>query len=127
MIRGVRGAITVERNGADEIVEATTRLLTEMIEANRVEPESVAQVLISMTDDLNAAFPAKALRSFDGWMYVPVMCMQEIPVPNALSRCIRVMMTVNTTIPQENIEHIYLEEAVKLRPDLSLTNEQQRS
>ncbi|WLR53093.1 chorismate mutase [Bacillus tianshenii] len=127
MVRGIRGAITVEKNDAEEIVEAAGRLLSKMIERNEIEAESVAQILISVTDDLNAAFPAKALRSLEGWMYVPVMCMQEIPVPNGLPHCIRVMMTVNTSVPQERIEHVYLEDAVKLRPDLTLTNEQQRS
>jgi chorismate mutase len=121
MIRGIRGAITVERNEAEEIVAATETLLKEMIRANDVTASDVSFVLISVTEDITAAFPAQALRRIEGWTYVPVMCMREIPVPNSLPRCIRVMMTVETTKKQEEISHIYLRDAVTLRPDLSLT------
>jgi chorismate mutase len=121
MIRGIRGAITVEHNEAKEIVDATETLLREMIRANDVAASDVSFVLISVTDDITAAFPAQALRRLEGWTYVPVMCMREIPVPNSLPRCIRVMMTVHTTKKQEEISHVYLRDAVVLRPDLSLT------
>ena len=121
MIRGIRGVITAERNQAEEIVDATETLLKEMIRANDVTASDVSFVLISVTEDITAAFPAQALRRIEGWTYVPVMCMREIPVPNSLPRCIRVMMTVETTKKQEEISHIYLRDAVTLRPDLSLT------
>jgi chorismate mutase len=121
MIRGIRGATTVEENGGQAIVQETELLLREMIKANEVKAEDVASVLISVTEDLTAAFPAAALRNIEGWTYVPVMCMREIPVPNSLPYCIRVMMTVNTTKSQEEICHIYLKNAAQLRPDLSLT------
>ncbi|BDG36557.1 chorismate mutase [Saccharococcus caldoxylosilyticus] len=121
MIRGIRGAITVERNEANEIVDATETLLREMIRANDVAASDVSFVLISVTEDITATFPAQALRRLEGWTYVPVMCMREIPVPNSLPRCIRVMMTVHTTKKQEEISHVYLRDAVVLRPDLSLT------
>jgi chorismate mutase len=121
MIRGIRGAITVERNEANEIVDATETLLREMIRANDVAASDVSFVLISVTDDITAAFPAQALRRLEGWTYVPVMCMREIPVPNSLPRCIRVMMTIRTTKKQEEISHIYLRDAMSLRPDLTLT------
>jgi chorismate mutase len=121
MIRGIRGAITVERDEANEIVDATETLLREMIRANDVAASDVSFVLISVTDDITAAFPAQALRRLEGWTYVPVMCMREIPVPNSLPRCIRVMMTVHTTKKQEEISHIYLRDAMILRPDLTLT------
>jgi chorismate mutase len=121
MIRGIRGATTVEENDGQMIVQETEILLREMIKANGVKAEDVASVLISVTEDLTAAFPAAALRNIEGWAYVPVMCMREIPVPNSLPYCIRVMMTVNTTRSQEEICHIYLKNAVQLRPDLSLT------
>ncbi|WP_100331415.1 chorismate mutase [Bacillus xiapuensis] len=118
MVRGIRGAITVERNEEDAIVLAAEKLLREMIRLNQVAPENVCSVFISVTDDLNAAFPAKALRRFDGWDYVPVMCMNEVPVPGSLQKCIRVMLHVNTEALQTDIQHIYLEKAVCLRPDL---------
>ncbi|ALF12103.1 chorismate mutase [Parageobacillus thermoglucosidasius] len=118
MIRGIRGAITVERNEAEEIVNATETLLKEMIRANDVAASDVSFVLISVTEDITAAFPAQALRRLEGWTYVPVMCMREIPVPHSLPRCIRVMMTVHTAKKQEEISHVYLRDAVALRPDL---------
>ncbi|MGM7721920.1 chorismate mutase [uncultured Metabacillus sp.] len=121
MIRGIRGATTVNENEETVMLKATEELIHEMIQKNKIEPENVAQVIMTVTEDLTATFPAKALRSLEGWKYVPVMCMQEIPVPNSLPKCIRIMMTVETSEKQENINHVYLEEAVKLRPDLSIT------
>jgi chorismate mutase len=122
LIRGIRGATTVNENVESVILKATDELLHEMIRQNDIQPEKVVQVIMTVTQDLTTAFPAKALRSIDGWTYVPVMCMLEIPVPNSLEKCIRVMMTVQTDEKQENIQHVYLNEAVKLRPDLSRIN-----
>lgn len=119
MIRGVRGAITVNQNNEAEIMAATERVVKQMILENEISPDDVASVFISVTEDLSAVFPAKAVRLIDGWNYVPVMCMQEIPVPNSLRKCIRVMMHVNTEKVQQEINHIYLEGAEVLRPDLS--------
>ncbi|MBD1378609.1 chorismate mutase [Metabacillus arenae] len=119
MIRGVRGATTVEKNNSEEILDATKQLLKQMIELNNIKPYDVAQILVSATSDVNSTFPAKALRSFDGWQYVPIMCMKEMDVPDGLARCIRVMMTINTDIDQKEIQHVYLKGAVLLRPDLS--------
>lgn len=123
MVRGIRGAITVKENEEQTILEATERLLREIIRHNQLEPEMVSHVIITVTDDLNATFPAKVIRNLDGWTYVPVMCAREIPVPGSLEKCIRLLLTVNTDVPQKEIQHIYLEEAVKLRPDLQLTKE----
>lgn len=122
VIRGIRGATTVNENSESEIIEATGILLRKMIEQNKIEANMVASVFISVTEDITAAFPAKAIRLIDGWTYVPVMCMREIPVPSALTKCIRIMMHVNTMIPQEEIGHIYLGNAISLRPDLKVEN-----
>lgn len=117
-VRGIRGAITVETNHAEEIIPATETLLKEIISQNNLEAEDVASILITTTEDLDAVFPAKAVRSFMGWEYVPLMCAREIPVPGSLPLCIRVMLHVNTTKSQREIHHVFLREAVKLRPDL---------
>ncbi|WP_102274758.1 chorismate mutase [Cytobacillus massiliigabonensis] len=122
MIRGIRGAITVSENRESEIIEATEILLRKIIEQNRIEANMVASIFISVTEDITDSFPAKAIRLIDGWTYVPVMCMREIPVPSALAKCIRIMMHVNTAIPQEEINHIYLGNAISLRPDLKVEN-----
>ncbi len=119
MVRGIRGATTIENNNEQEIVEATTELVNELIKKNQIEPESVAHVLITVTGDITATFPAKVLRQFEGWAYVPVVCAQEIPVPGSMPLCIRILMTVNTDVKQQEIAHVYQREAIKLRPDLS--------
>lgn len=122
VIRGIRGATTVTENREDEIIEATEILLKEIIEQNKIEANMVASIFISVTEDITAAFPAKAIRLINGWTFVPVMCMREIPVPSGLPKCIRVMMHVNTMVPQEEINHIYLRNAITLRPDLKVEN-----
>ncbi|WP_067836521.1 chorismate mutase [Amphibacillus sediminis] len=118
MIRGVRGATTVTLNDEKEIIDNTRALIVEMIKQNNINPDQVASVLVSVTDDLNAAFPAKPIRELDGWSYVPVMCMREINVPNGLTKCIRIMMTINTSVAQKDIIHVYQNNAKQLRPDL---------
>ncbi|MGC8230477.1 chorismate mutase [Pseudobacillus badius] len=123
MIRGIRGATTVKQNTEKEMIDCTEVLLREMVQQNNLHPEDVCSVFISVTDDINAAFPAKALRRLPGWEYVPVMCMNEIPVPGSLTQCIRVMMHVNTKAAQQEVKHIYLEKAVKLRPDLQKSSQ----
>lgn len=123
MVRGIRGAITVTDNDSEKIVSATAKLVERMQVENQYHPDDISHMLITMTQDLDAAFPAAGLRRLDGYDLVPVMCAQEIPVPNSLSKCIRIMATVNTTKCPQEIQHIYLEDAVKLRPDLALTKE----
>ncbi|GAA0347629.1 chorismate mutase [Bacillus carboniphilus] len=118
MLRGVRGATTVNSNEPDDIIEKTYELLTLLIDKNGIQPTDVSSVIITVTTDLNAEFPAKAMRKLKGWTYVPVMCMTEIPVPHALEKCIRVMIHTNTDIPQHEIAHMYLHKAKGLRPDL---------
>ncbi|TWK82561.1 Chorismate mutase AroH [Bacillus paralicheniformis] len=121
MIRGIRGATTVEQDTDKDITTKTKQLIEKMIIENKIKPEQVVQILISATSDIHAAFPAKVVRTFDGWQHVPVMCMQEMDVEHGLKQCIRVMMTVQTEMRQDEVRHVYLENAVTLRPDLSLT------
>lgn len=118
MIRGVRGATTVIHDTETEVLAAVEELMSEMIAANQIDPDMVASVFISTTEDIQSVFPAKALRSIDGWKYVPVTCMAEIPVENSLKLCIRIMLHLNTTKSQQEIKHIYQAGAKVLRPDL---------
>ena len=117
MIRGIRGATTVERDDAEEILEATKELLNQMAEANAIVPEQMASIFFSLTPDLDAAFPAEAARRL-GWTYVPVICMRELSVPGALAKAVRVIMMAETSAPQNAVRHIYLRRAVSLRKDL---------
>jgi chorismate mutase len=118
MVRGIRGATTVKENSAEQIFEATKELLHEIVRANEIHPEEIASVIATLSVDLDAAYPALAIRSLTGWELVPIMCAIEIPVPGSVSHCIRVMIHVNTAKSQSEIQHIYMREAVSLRPDL---------
>jgi chorismate mutase len=117
-IRGIRGATTVDRNESNAILEATKELLEEIIRTNHIEAENIASVFVTVTRDLTATFPARAIRDMEGWQYVPLMCSQEIPVENSLPRCIRLMIMAYTDLGQRDVRHAYLREAIKLRPDL---------
>ena len=117
-MRGIRGATTIETDTPELIWQETAKLVTQMAEINNIDVEDIVSVTISTTPDITSAFPAKAVRTMDGWEYVPTMCMHEMNVPGALPLCIRVLMHVNSNISQRDVHHIYLNEAVQLRPDL---------
>ncbi|NOU63012.1 chorismate mutase [Paenibacillus sp. LMG 31461] len=126
-LRGIRGATTVQQNDAEEILSATSELLQGIVEANDFRPEDIGSVFITVTEDITATFPARAIRTLIGWELVPLMCSLEVPVENALPKCIRLMVQVNTTKTQAEINHVYLKEAKALRPDIvKLTNEATR-
>ncbi|GAB4557995.1 MAG: chorismate mutase [Anaerolineae bacterium] len=114
--RGVRGAITVEENTREAILEATRQLLALMVRLNQIDPDDVASVIFTTTQDLNAEFPALAARQL-GWSEVPLLCTHEINVPGSLPRCIRILLHWNTTKSPQEITHVYLREAASLRPD----------
>jgi chorismate mutase len=117
-IRGIRGAITVSADEPDLILQATRELLEEILAENEgMQPKDVASAIFTVTDDLASTFPAQGARQM-GWGLVPMLCAREIPVPSSLPRVIRVLVHWNTELPQGEITHVYLREAVKLRPDL---------
>ena len=116
--RGVRGATTADADTSDAILEATRQLLALMIRQNGIEPEDVASAIFSTTLDLNAEFPALAARQL-GWLHVALMCGHELDVPGSLRRCIRILLHWNTDTPADQIVHVYIKEAAKLRPDHS--------
>ncbi len=116
--RGVRGATTVVENNAREILEATRELLAMMIRLNGIEAEDVASGIFTTTQDLVAVYPATAARQL-GWMSVPLLCGHEMAVPDGLPRCVRILLHWNTDRSQDEIHHVYLKEAVQLRPDQS--------
>jgi chorismate mutase len=117
MIRGIRGATTVEQNDAGQIAERTRELLRLLVERNGVRPEDVASAIFTVTRDLDAAFPAVAARPLSGWEDVPLLCSREIPVPASLGRCIRVLIHWNTEKEGREIQHVFLRGARGLRPE----------
>lgn len=113
--RGIRGATTVLANDRLEILARTRELLEVIVRLNALRSEDIASVWFTVTEDLNAEFPAFAAREL-GWADVPLMCGREIPVAGALPRCVRVLITWNTTKTQREIRHAFLHEARTLRP-----------
>ena len=116
-VRGIRGAITARANERDAIVDATATLLREIVERNRVAIGDIGAIFFTTSPDLTAEFPAAAARGL-GWKDVPLLCGHEMSVPGRIDKCVRVMMLVNTDAEQGAIEHVYLEGAASLRPDL---------
>lgn len=117
--RGVRGAITLSSNTRDEIMDATEELLRAMTSANGIEGEDIGAVYFTVTADLDAEFPAAAARERLDWRFVPLINSTEIAVPGSMAKCIRVLMLWNTTTTQQEVAHIYLRDAVKLRSDIA--------
>jgi len=117
MVRGIRGAITAANNEREAIVQATSRLLREIVERNALQVENIGAIFFTTTPDLTAEFPAAAAREL-GWNDVPLLCGHEMSVPGRLDKCVRVMMLVNVDVAQSKIRHVYLDGATSLRPDL---------
>ncbi len=118
-VRGIRGAITVEENAREAILEGARELLEAMVAANDVQVDDIASCHFTTTPDLNAEFPAEATRRLDGWKYVPLLCGHEMSVPGAMQKCVRILLHVNTDAAPHEIRHIYLRDATKLRTDLA--------
>jgi chorismate mutase len=112
--RGIRGATTVEHNDREEILAATVEVLQLMMRQNGVLIEDVASAIFTVTEDLDAEFPALAARQL-GWEEVALICAREIPVPNSLGKCIRILLHVNTTRSASEIQHVYIRGAINLR------------
>lgn len=116
--RGVRGATTVPENNRDEILKATRELLALMIRRNGIHADDVASAIFTTTTDVDAEFPALAARQL-GWLHVALLCTHELDVPGSLRHCIRILLHWNTEKAAEEIVHVYIRDAVALRPDRS--------
>lgn len=116
--RGVRGATTADANNSEAILQATRELLALMIRQNGIEPEDVASAIFTTTPDLDAEFPALAARQLN-WLHVALICGHEVAVPGSLSRCVRILIHWNTDCPADEIVHVYVKDAARLRPDIS--------
>ena len=117
-MRAVRGATTVEKDDADLVVSATRELLATLAERNAFAPEQVISAIFTVTPDITSEFPARAAREL-GWVDVPLLCAMEIPTERGLAHCIRVLLHIETELPRSALRHVYLRDAVELRPDLS--------
>lgn len=117
-VRGVRGATTVDKDDPQQIRAAARELMEEILRRNAiVDFDDVISAVFTTTEDLVSAFPAEAARAM-GMSQVPLLCAREIPVPGSMPFCIRILLHVNTNRTPREIEHVYLRNAQKLRPDL---------
>ncbi len=118
LVRGIRGATTVESNTREAILDAARELLDAIVQSNDLPHDHVASIIFTTTPDVNAEFPAVAAREL-GWTDVALECMHEMNVPGSLSMCLRILMHVNTERSLSEIKHIYLRGATVLRRDLT--------
>lgn len=119
-MRGIRGAITVEKDTREEIWQAAARMVRECLEQNGIAPQDIGAAIFSMTEDLTSAFPSAGVRrKLEGFDAVPLFDMRQLAIKGSLPRCIRVLLLVNMEKKQTEIHHVYLEKAAALRPDLS--------
>ena len=117
-VRAIRGAIQVDANDRDAILEGTAELVAAVMSRNDLTTDDVISVMFTMTPDLTAEFPALAARK-TGFHAVPLMCATEIPVPGAMPRVVRLMAHVDTDRPRSEIQHVYLRGAAALRLDIA--------
>lgn len=117
-VRGIRGATTVQQDTPEQIRAAARELMEEILRRNQIADfDDVISAVFTTTSDLSSAFPAEAARAM-GMNFVPLLCAQEIPVPGSMARCLRILLHVNSDRSAREIEHVYLHDAQKLRPDL---------
>jgi monofunctional chorismate mutase len=113
----IRGATSVDADDPEQVAEATRELLHEIVARNSLEVSEIVSVVFTATQDLRSVFPALAAREM-GWVGVPLLCASEIPVEGSMPRCLRVLIQVEPRAPRLLDTHVYLRDAVKLRPDV---------
>jgi chorismate mutase len=117
MVRGLRGATTVDADTSAQVTERSQELILRLLERNDLEEDDIVSVLFTATADVTSIFPATAIREI-GFGAVPLLCAAEIAVPGAMPLCIRVLLHVHTTKTRDEIHHVYLHGAQGLRDDL---------
>lgn len=116
-VRAARGAIVVGQDTPERVLDATRRLLDEIVERNGVDPDDLISILFTATDDLRSAFPAEAARRMSLGS-VALMCAREIPVEGSMPSVVRVLMHFHSERAAADIIHVYLDGAETLRDDL---------
>ena len=117
MVRGLRGATTVDVDSAEQVTERSQELMRELMQRNDLGEDDIVSALFTATADVTSVFPATAVREI-GFGAVPLLCAAEIAVPGAMPRCIRVLLHAYTTRTRDEIHHGYLHGAQGLRDDL---------
>ena len=117
-LRAIRGATCLVQDDAQEMADAVTELLSEILVRNDVSLDELVSIFFTATPDLHSAFPAAAARGI-GLADVPLMCAQELDITGAMEKVIRVMLHVQTDTPRNEIKHVYLRGAEALRKDIA--------
>ncbi len=117
-VRAIRGAISLDVDEKQHLHQRTRELVSALMQENSLTTDDVISAIFTVTPDIVSDFPAAAAREM-GFGAVPLMCAQEIPVPGALPRIVRVMMHAEMEGPRENVVHVYLRDAIALRRDLA--------
>ncbi|MDD3013211.1 MAG: chorismate mutase [Candidatus Gastranaerophilales bacterium] len=115
----IRGAISLSENSKQEISSSVVELLNKIVKENMLNNDDIISAIFTMTEDLNAEFPAKAARTHMGWNEVSMICARELAVKDSLPMCIRVLIHINTLMDKKDIKHVYLRDAANLRPDIA--------
>ena len=118
VVRGIRGATTLDADTPEQVRDRVQALLVQMFERNGVDPDDLVSIIFTVTEDISAAFPASAARGL-GLEDVPLLGAREMSVPGDPPRCVRVLAHVMSERSRAEIEHVYLEGAASLRPDLA--------
>jgi len=119
MVRGLRGATTVDTDSPDQVTERSQELIVALMDRNQLAEDDIVSMLFTATADVTSIFPATAIREI-GFGAVPLLCAAEIAVPGAMPRCIRVLLHIHTTKSKDEIHHVYLHGAQGLRDDLPI-------
>ena len=118
IVRAIRGATTVSENTVEAIEDAVTELLDILEDKNQLDAKHIINVTFSVTQDIDAIFPAAIARRRPHWESVPLLDVQHMAVKGSLERCIRIMLMLNALSSDPPVHHIYLRQARDLRPDL---------
>ena len=117
-VRAVRGAVQLDLDEREHLLDSTRELVTAVMAANALEADDLISVLFTCTPDLTSEFPAVAAREV-GLGSVPLLCAVEIDVPRALPRVVRLLAHVETDRARDEVQHVYLRGAVALRRDIA--------
>jgi chorismate mutase len=116
-VRAIRGAIQIDANDRDAILEGTSELVTEVLRRNEIAPDDLISIIFTATPDLNAEFPAYAARLL-GLDDVPLLCTTEIAVLGSMPRVLRLLAHAESSRTRAEVRHVYLRGAAMLRTDL---------
>jgi chorismate mutase len=116
-VRALRGATTLDADDRQQLIERTQELIQQLFERNRIDEDDIVSIVFTATDDISCAFPAEAAREA-GIVHTPLLCARELEIDGGIGLCIRVLVHAYTTLPKEQLRHVYLHDARQLRTDL---------